>query len=134
MSADDKLSPELEASTCTIQLIVQEVDIFFRGDQQTGRGVLVFPENIQVSGKLSKDEPLQKAAEVDSDMLLIIEGTLWLKGYPRLHAKMVSTLRSPRGRECMSTRNCEEVNQTQRERHHLSLMQMPHNRLTDRLT
>ncbi|PHJ15752.1 transmembrane protein, partial [Cystoisospora suis] len=91
LNLDRRLSRDLEASTCRLRWIVQEVEIFFRGDQQTGQGVLIFPDRIQVSGRLAKhEEPLHRAAEVDSNTLLIIEGTLWLKGYPRLHAKMLA--------------------------------------------
>ncbi|EPR61428.1 hypothetical protein TGGT1_205360 [Toxoplasma gondii GT1] len=84
-------TPELEEKACRIELQLQETEIYFRGDQVKG-GVLFLPGVPPIRGVLSKDPELLTSAEADSDILLIVEGTLWMQGYPRVHARMVGAV------------------------------------------
>ncbi|CBZ52247.1 unnamed protein product [Neospora caninum Liverpool] len=82
---------ELEEAACKIEFQVQETGIVFRGDLVKG-GVLLLPGVPPIAGKLSKDHELQTPAEADSETLLVVEGTLWLQGYPRIHARMIGAV------------------------------------------
>lgn len=98
---DERRDPAVEAATCRLEYQTQEVEILYRRDFSSidhprgGEGVLVFPDGTEVSGVLTKDASLLTPAESDADTLLLIEGILWLKGYPRVHAKMVRHDSSP---------------------------------------
>ncbi|PFH31044.1 hypothetical protein BESB_033170 [Besnoitia besnoiti] len=83
-------SPRLEEKACRIELQVQESSIVFRGDHDGG--VLLLPGVPPIEGKLMKNEDMQTPAEEDSDVLLVVEATLWMKGYPRVHARMIGAI------------------------------------------